>query len=66
MQRPLYRWLFVFIGLIIIIVVGSIVLFSAGVTKQTTADTTVCVTPNPVLATTIIPAKSTISCHDRQ
>ncbi len=58
MQRPLYRWLFVFIGLIIIIVVGSIVLFSAGVTKQTTADITVCVTPNPVLASTAVPAKS--------
>jgi len=58
MQRPLRRWLFVFIGLIIIIVVGRIVLFSTGVT-QTTANTTVCVTPNPGLATTASPDKST-------
>jgi phosphatidylinositol-3-phosphatase len=60
MQRPLRRWLFVFIGLIIIIVVGSIVLISTRVTKQTTANTSVCVAPNPVLATTAIPAKSTL------
>src|SRR5579859_6873378 len=34
MPRPLPRWLFVLIGLIIIVVVGSIVLFAINVSKQ--------------------------------
>ena len=59
MQRPLRSWLFVLIGIMTIIVVGSIIFLSTGVTKQTTANTPVCVTPNPGLATTTIPAKST-------
>ncbi len=40
MLRPLPRWLSVVIGLVIIVVVGSIVLFSTGVANQAVENTT--------------------------
>jgi phosphatidylinositol-3-phosphatase len=51
MPRHLPRWLFVLIGLIIIVVVGSVVLFSMRVMEQTAVNTTVTTTPNQALAT---------------
>ena len=59
MQRPFSRWLLVLIGLVIIIVVGSVVFFSTNVAKQTvvnnsaTAQTTdTDPTPTPTLTPT--------------
>ena len=51
MQRPVSRCLFVLIGLIIIIVVGSVILFSTRVTKQTAVNTATTATPNHALGT---------------
>ena len=49
MQQPATRWLFVLIGLVIIIVVGSVVLFSTRVANQTAVNTNTTATPNHAL-----------------
>ncbi len=51
MQQPATRWLFVLIGLVIIIVVGSVVLFSTRVANQTAVNTNTTATPNHALGT---------------
>ncbi len=51
MPRPLPRWLLVLIGLIIIVVVGSIVFFAVSVSKQTGVNATDGTAPNNALAT---------------
>jgi hypothetical protein len=58
MPRPLPRWLFVLIGLVIIAVVGSIVLLSTGATNQTVENITTAV------HNTFAPAKAlTVAAH---
>ena len=56
MPYPLPRWLFVLIGLIIIVVVGSVVgstvFFAISVSKQTAVNATDSTAPNQALATT--------------
>jgi hypothetical protein len=51
MPRPLPKWLFVLIGLVIMLVVGSVVLFSTNVLKQADVTATATATPHHALVT---------------
>ncbi len=70
MPYPLPRWLFVLIGLIIIVVVGSvvgsIVFFAVSVSKQTGVNATDGTAPNKALATAralIATAQANVTAH---
>jgi len=58
MPRPFPGWLFVLIGLVIIIVVGSVILFTSGATRQTAGNTSATATPQHALATANTPTAS--------
>jgi len=59
MLRPLPRWLFVLIGLVIIVVVGSVVLFSINIMNRAAVNTSA--TPTHVLVTVTAPTNGTAS-----
>jgi len=51
MPRPPFRWILVLIGLVIIAVVGSVILFSTNVTRQTAVRSTATASPHTATAT---------------
>jgi phosphatidylinositol-3-phosphatase len=59
MPRPLPRWLFVLIGLVIIVVVGSVVLFSTNVMNRAAVNTSA--TPTHAMVTITAPTNGTAS-----
>jgi phosphatidylinositol-3-phosphatase len=59
MPRPLPRWLFLPIGLAIIVVVGSVVLFSINIMNRAAVNTSA--TPTHVLVTVTAPTNGTAS-----
>ena len=59
MPRPLPKWLFVLIGLVIIVVVGGVVLFSTNILNRAAVNTSA--TPTDALVTVTAPTNGTAS-----
>ncbi len=58
MSRPLPRWLLVLIELVIMLVVGSVILFSTKVLNRTVVDTSATAIPNHALVTPSAPTST--------
>ena len=59
MPRPIPRWIFVLIGLVIIVVLGSVVLFSTNILNRAAVNTSA--TPTHALVTVTAPTNGTAS-----